>query len=369
MSNDKNGEYVGDFEIGLYTFGDLAPDLNKGGAANAHQRVKEIVAAAKLADEAGLDVFGIGEHHRLDMAVSSPPVVLAAIAQATRSIRLISATTVLSTADPVKVFQDFATVDQLSDGRAEIIAGRGAFVESFPLFGYDLDDYEQLFSEKIELLLKLGNNEHISWNGRFRTPLDHAEIAPRPVQQRLPVWIGVGGTPESAARAGRLGTGMSLAILGGDPARFKHLVDIYRQAGTQAGHDLQDLKVAVATHGYIAKTTDQALDEFLPHYMAYFGKLMRERGRAFTMSRDELKRMTGADMALAVGSPEQIIEKLLYQHEVFGHCRYMAQIDIGGQPFAKVAEAIELLAKEVAPVVRREIRRRQAGTRDSKNGV
>jgi probable LLM family oxidoreductase len=366
MSKELNGELEGGFEVGLYTFGDVAPDLHKGGAINAHQRVKEIVAAAKLADEAGLDVFGIGEHHRLDMAISSPPVILAAIAQATRRIRLISATTVLSTADPVKVFQDFATLDQVSDGRAEIIAGRGAFVESFPLFGYDLNDYEQLFSEKIELLLKLGDKESISWNGKFRAPLDHAEIAPRPVQQRLPVWIGVGGTPESAARAGRLGTGMSLAILGGDPARFKPLVDIYRQAGMLAGHKMHDLKVAVATHGYIAKTMDQALDEFHPHYMAYFGKLMRERGRLFGMSRNELMQMTSSDMALAVGSPEQIIEKILYQYEVLGHNRYMAQIDIGGQPFAKVAAAIELLATEVAPVVRREIRRRVAGARESK---
>lgn len=366
MSNEKNSELEGGFEVGLYTFGDFTPDLKNGGAINAHQRIKEIVAAAKLADEAGLDVFGIGEHHRLDMAVSSPPVVLAAIAQATSRMRLISATTVLSTSDPVKVFQDFSTVDLLSDGRAEIIAGRGAFVESFSLFGYDLDDYEQLFSEKIELLLKLGDNENISWNGKYRTPLNHAEIAPRPVQQKLPVWIGVGGTPESAARAGRLGTGMSLAILGGDPAQFKPLVDIYRQAGKLAGHKLQSLKVAVATHSYIAKTTEQALSEFYPHYTAYFGKLMKERGRVFNMSRDELMQMTRANMALAVGSPEQIIEKILYQHKVFGHSRYMAQVDIGGQPFAKVAAAIELLATEVAPVVRREIRRREAENLKSK---
>jgi probable LLM family oxidoreductase len=360
MSDKSNGRMDGDFEIGLYTFGDLAPDLDKGGALNTHQRVKEIVAAAKLADEAGLDVFGIGEHHRLDMAIASPPVLLAAIAQATRRIRLVSATTVLSTADPVKVFQDFATVDQVSDGRAEIIAGRGAFVESFPLFGYDLNDYEQLFSEKIELLLKLGENERITWNGRFRTPLNHAEIAPRPVQQKLPVWIGVGGTPESAERAGRLGTGMSLAILGGDPAGFKPLVDIYRQAGKRAGHKPQDLKVAVATHGYVAKTTDLAVDEFHPHYMAYFGKLMKERGRRFDMSRSELKQMTRPDTALGIGSPAQLIEKILYQHEVLGNSRYIAQIDIGGQPYDKIAAAIVLIASEVAPVVRREIRKREA---------
>jgi probable LLM family oxidoreductase len=349
----------GDFEIGLYTFGDNIADPKSGKAMSTQQRVKEIVAAAKLADEAGLDVFGIGEHHRLDMAISSPPVVLAAIAQVTKRIRLVSATSVLSTADPVKVFQDFATVDLLSDGRAEIIAGRGAFVESFPLFGYNLDDYEQLFSEKIELLLQLGDNERITWKGQFRSALNNSEIAPRPVQPQMPVWIGVGGTPESAVRAGRLGTGMSLAILGGDPAQFKPLVDIYRRAGAQAGHNLADLKVAVATHGYIAKTSQQAVEEFHPHYMNYFGTLMKERGRAFSMSHDELRRMTSTNMALAIGSPQQIIDKILYQHELFGHSRFMAQIDIGGQPFSRIAEAIELLANEVAPVVRREINKRE----------
>jgi probable LLM family oxidoreductase len=350
---ETNSLHSEGFEIGLYTFGDNKADPKSGKAISTQQRFKEIVAAAKLADEAGLDVFGIGEHHRLDMAISSPPVVL------TKRIRLVSATSVLSTADPVKVFQDFATVDLLSDGRAEIIAGRGAFVESFPLFGYNLDDYEQLFSEKIELLLQLGDNERITWKGQFRSALNNSEIAPRPVQSRMPVWIGVGGTPESAVRAGRLGTGMSLAILGGDPAQFKPLVDIYRRAGVQAGHHLADLKVAVATHGYIAETSQQAVEEFHPHYMNYFGSLMRERGRTFAMSHDELRQMASKNMALAIGSPQQIIDKILYQHELFGHSRFMAQIDIGGQPFSRIAKAIELLATEVAPVVRREISKRE----------
>jgi probable LLM family oxidoreductase len=347
-----------DFEIGLYTFGDIIADARTGRSVSAGQRIREIVAAAKLADEAGLDVFGIGEHHRLDMAVSSPPVVLAAIAQATKRIRLVSATTVLSTADPVRVFQDFSTVDLLSGGRAEIIAGRGAFVESFPLFGYELDDYEELFSEKIRLLLQLGEQERVSWNGRFRTALNHAEIAPRPAQTKMPVWIGVGGTPESAVRAGTLGTGMSLAMLGGDPSRFKPLVDIYRRAGAQAGFAAEDMAVAVASHGYVAKTSQQALDEFYPHYMNYFGSLMRERGRALNLSRADMERMASPDEALAVGSPQQIVEKILYQHELFGHTRFMAQIDIGGQPLTNIAAAIELLAVEVAPAVRREIGRK-----------
>ncbi|MDB4866458.1 MAG: luciferase [Cohnella sp.] len=357
MSDPINGKQGADFEIGLYTFGDIIADPRLGHAVSAGQRVKEIVAAAKLADEAGLDVFGVGEHHRLDMAVSSTPVVLAAIAQVTKRLRLVSATTVLSTADPVRVFQDFATVDLISEGRAEIIAGRGAFVESFPLFGYELDDYEELFSEKIKLLLQLGEQERISWSGRFRSSLHDAQIAPRPVQPKLPVWIGVGGTPESAVRAGMLGTGMSLAMLGGDPAHFKPLVDIYRRTGAQAGHSPADLKVAVASHGYVAKTSQQALDEFYPHYMNYFGSLMRERGRAFEMHREDLNHLVRADMALAVGSPQQIVEKILYQHELFGHTRFMAQIDIGGQPLSNIAAAIELLAVEVAPVVRREIKK------------
>ncbi|KIL37593.1 luciferase [Cohnella kolymensis] len=357
MTGAINEDQELDFEFGLYTFGDLARDPVTGRAIDAHERLQEIVAAAQLADEAGLDVFGVGEHHRLDFAVSSPAVVMAAIAQVTRRIRLFSATTVLSTADPVQVFEDFATLDLLSSGRAEIIAGRGAFVESFPLFGYDLNDYEGLFSEKIGLLLKLGAEERVNWNGHHRSALSNAEIAPRPLQQRMPVWIGVGGTPESAARAGTLGTGMTIAMLGGDPARFKPLVDIYKKAGAEAGHSPAELKIAVASHGYLASTTEQAAAEFYPYYMNYFGKLMRERGREFQLSRNDLLQMAGPNHALAVGSPQQIIEKILYQHELFGHHRFTAQIDIGGQPLSKVAAAIDLLAAEVAPVVRREIRK------------
>ncbi len=223
-------------EIGIYTFGDLGPDPQTGKTISIQQRLQEVLATAKLADEAGLDIFGVGEHHRLDYAISSPAVVLAAVAQHTKRIKLTSATTVLSTIDPVRLFEDFATLDLLSNGRAEIIAGRGAFVESFPLFGYDLNDYEELFEENMQLLQQLNANEIVNWQGSFRSSLENAMIAPRPAQEKLPIWIGVGGTPESAIRAGRLGTGLALAILGGDPIRFKPLVDLYRQAGAEAGH-------------------------------------------------------------------------------------------------------------------------------------
>jgi probable LLM family oxidoreductase len=341
-------------EIGLYTLADIGSDPHTGKNIGARQRVKEIIEAAKLADEAGLDVFGVGEHHRLDYAVSAPPVVLAAIAQVTKRIKLTSATTVLSTVDPVRLFEDFATLDLLSDGRAEIIAGRGAFVESFPLFGYNTNDYDALFSENMDLFLKLNENETISWTGQFRSSLRDAEIAPRPVKNQLPIWVGVGGTPESAARAGRLGVGMAMAILGGDPARFMPLVDLYRKAGLEAGHSAEDLKIGVTGHGYISKTTQQAKDEFYPYYSNYWSYVNRQRGMGFRMSRADFDQMTTPDTALFVGSPQQIVEKVLRQYELFGHQRFIAQMDIGGLPFKKVAEGIELLATEVAPIIRKE---------------
>jgi len=345
----------GEFEFGIYTLGDISADPVSGQLPSAGDRMKEIVAAAKLADEAGLDVFGVGEHHRLDFVISSPPVVLAAIAQATKQIRLTSATTVLGTSDPVRVFEDFSTLDLLSDGRAEIIAGRGAYVESFPLFGYELDDYKDLFYEKINLLLRLNESERISWNGRFRTGLQNAEIAPRPLQPRLPVWVGVGGTPQSAELAGKLGAGMALAMLGGDPAKFKPLVDVYRAAAIQAGHQREALKVAITSHGYIANSSQQAKDEYYPYYANYVGQFMGGNARGERLAREQFEQLANPLNALAVGSPEQLIEKILAQHELFGHNRFMAQFDIGGIPFSQVAASIELLAVKVAPVVRREL--------------
>lgn len=346
------------FEFGVYTLGDIVPDPLTGRSASHRERLRDIVAAAKLADEAGLDIFGVGEHHRLDFAVSSVPVVLSAISQVTKRIKLASTTMVLGTIDPVRLFEDFATLDLLSDGRAEIMVGRGAFTESFPLFGYDLSDYQQLFTENIGLLQKLGEESTVSWEGHFRSPLKDAEISPRPLQPSLPLWIGVGGTPASAERAGTLGTGMAIAILSGNPERFAHLAELYRQAGQQAGYSPDSLKVGITSHGYIAKTSKQALDDFYPYYLNYLNGIMAHPGQEFRFTREDFEAYTRPGEALAVGSPEQIVEKILHQHELFGHTRFMAQMDVGGMPFSKVASAIELLATEVAPIVRREIAKR-----------
>ncbi|MFN8421811.1 MAG: LLM class flavin-dependent oxidoreductase [Anaerolineae bacterium] len=274
MSESENSS----FQIGLYTFGELIADPTTGQRISPQQRLSEVLAMAKLADEAGLAVFGVGEHHRLDFTIATPPVVLAAIAQVTKRIRLTSAVTILSTLDPVHVFEDFATVDLLSAGRAELIVGRGAFIESFPLFGYNVADYDQLFPEKLNLLLKLNASERITWQGKFRTPLEDAEIAPRPVQPQLPIWVGVGGTPESAVRAGKLGLPMALAIIGGTAAQFVPLVDLYRRAGKQAGHDASKLKVGVTSHFHVSKTSQQAMSEFYPYYTHYFGQIAKGRG-------------------------------------------------------------------------------------------
>lgn len=356
MKVDQKEEKSG-MEIGIYTLADLVPDPHTGKAISAKQRLDEIIEAAKLADEAGLDVVGVGEHHRLDYAVSAPSIVLSAISQVTKRIKLTSATTVLNTIDPVRLFEDFATLDLLSNGRAEIIAGRGAFIESFPLFGYDVNQYDELFEENIELFLKLSADEKVSWNGRFRSALNDAEIAPRPLQRNIPLWVGVGGTLESAARAGRLGTGLAIAILGGDPIRFKPLADIYRQSAIQAGHAPEDLKVGVTGHAYISETTQQAKDEYYHYHTNYWGYFNRQRGLSTHMSKADFELLAGAETALFVGSSQQIIEKILRQYELFGHQRFIAQMDIGGMPFKKVAENIERLATEVAPVVRRETKK------------
>lgn len=355
MAVKQHEEEHSGMEIGIYTLADLGPDPHTGKTISARRRLEEIIEAAKIADQAGLDIFGVGEHHRLDYAVSAPPVVLSAISQVTKRIRLISTTTVLSTVDPVRLFEDFATLDLLSNGRAEIMAGRGAFIESFPLFGYDLENYDDLFEENIKLFQELSANERVTWKGHFRSPLYNAEIAPRPAQKNIPLWVGVGGTPESAARAGRLGTGLALAILGGDPIRFKPFVDLYRQAASEAGHAPDVVKVGVTGHTYIAETTEQAKEEFYPYYANYWEYLNFQLGRGTSMSRADFEQLASSETALFVGSPQQIIEKILRQYELFGHKRFIAQMDIGGLPFEKVAKGIELLATKVVPVVRREI--------------
>ncbi|MBH5318729.1 LLM class flavin-dependent oxidoreductase [Paenibacillus sp. GSMTC-2017] len=350
------------FEFGLYTFGDLTRDPHSGRAMSAKQRLDEVVAAAKLAEDVGLDVFGLGEHHTLNFSVTATPVVLSAIAQYTTKIRLTSATTVLSTVDPVRLYEDFATLDLLSNGRAEIIAGRGALVfsDTYKLFGYDLADYDDLFDEKIELLLKVNENETVTWNGRFRPELVESEVGPRPLGGKLPIWIGVGRTLASAERAGRLGAGLALAQLSGDPIRLKPLVEAYRAAGKAAGFKPEQLPVSISSHGYIGRTPRQAVDEYFPYHANYFEHIMQKRNSADRPSREEFELATAPDNALAVGGPQQIIEKILLQHELIGHNRYMLQLDIGGVPYAQVANAIELLATEVIPVVRRELNKKAA---------
>jgi len=340
------------FELGLYTFGDLMPEAQAGKAISAQQRLAEILSAAKLADAAGLDVFAVGEHHRLDMAVSATPVVLAAIAAVTTRIRLASAVTILSTADPVVVFEDFATVDLISAGRAEIIAGRGIFTESFPLFGYDLADYDDLFAEKLELLVRLNAAERVTWQGRFRPPLNDAPIAPRPAQARLPIWVGTGGTPSSIVRAGTLGLPLALANISLPPAKLAPLADLYRRTGTQSGQAAGALKISIATHMYISENSQDALNTFYPHYAGYFFTHTPSQYRAQEVTRTDYEERAGPHGAIFVGSPQQIIDKILYERELFGHQRFLAQIDIGGLPFADIARAIELFATKVAPVVR-----------------
>jgi alkanesulfonate monooxygenase SsuD/methylene tetrahydromethanopterin reductase-like flavin-dependent oxidoreductase (luciferase family) len=338
-------------ELGVYTFGDITADPHTGRAIAAPQRYAEIWAAAHLADEAGLDVFGVGEHHRLDLPISSPAVVMAAIAGGTKRIRLTSAVTILTTLDPVRVFQDFATVDLLSGGRAELIAGRGAYIESFALFGEDFAEYDALFAEKIDLLLKLSGSERVTWEGRFRPTLNNAEISPRPIG-KLPIWLGVGGNPESALRAGDLGLPVILANISQPPANFKDQIAAYRQRHAEKGHDASTRRVAIATHAYVAKDSQSALDEFYPHYSAYFRSHVPRANLAGEVPRDVYDKRAGPTGPIFVGSPQQIVDKLMYERELFGHDRFLAQVDIGGLPYAKVAQSIELLATHVLPAMR-----------------
>ena len=352
-------------EIGLYTLSELITDPATGRRVGAKQRLQETVAAAKLADETGLDVFGIGEHHRLDYAVSSPAVVLAAIAAVTRRIRLSSAVTVLGAADPVRVFEDFASLDLLSDGRAELMLGRGAFGEPFDLAGVPGDRYDAAFVENFDLLQRLNANERVTWSGSTRPALRTAEIAPRPVQDRIPTWIAVGGSPVSAQRAGRLGAPLVLAALGGPMQQALGVLSGYRRAGAAAGFATERLRVAIATHTYVAATSQAARDEFYPRYIRYWNEALPSPHPLGSLSRRDFDAFTGPDMMLMVGSPSEIVDKVLRQQELFGHDRFLAQLDIGAQPFSQVAKAIELLALEVAPQVRRALGEARAGAEGS----
>ncbi len=343
-------------EIGIYSFAELRADAATGRAVSAAQRLRDLLEEIELADQVGLDVFGVGEHHRPDFAVSAPAVVLAAAAERTKNIRLTSAVTVLSSDDPVRVFQEFATLDLLSGGRAEIMAGRGSFIESFPLFGYDLNDYDELFAEKLELLLRLRDDERVTWSGRHRAAIDDLGVYPRP-EGRLPVWVAVGGNPESAARAGTLGLPMALAIIGGQPERFTPFVRLHREAARRAGHGVPAL--SINSHGYIAETTERAAEEFFPFYASMMNAIGRERGWS-ELRRQDFDALRTLRGALVVGSPDDVVEKILFQHELFGHQRFLAQMSVGGLPHAQVLRSIELFGTEVAPAVRAEIARRTA---------
>jgi probable LLM family oxidoreductase len=338
-------------ELGLATFADLSSGVEP------QQRMRELMEEVELADQLGLDVFAIGEHHRPDFLVSSPAVVLGAAAVKTSTIRLSSAVTVLSSDDPVRVFQDFAEVDLLSGGRAEIMAGRGSFTESFPLFGYDLDDYDELYAEKLDLLLALRESAYVTWSGRHRPQLENAGVWPRPVQERLPVWVAVGGSPQSVVRAGTLGLPLTIAIIGGQPARFAPLVELYRDASRQAGHDSSRTRLAINTHAFIADSSAQADTAFASSYLTMMNRIGRERGWPPSGQR-EYEALRAPEGALAVGSPEQVAEKILYEHQLFGHDRYLAQMSVGAVAHADVMRSIELFATRVAPLVREELARR-----------
>jgi probable LLM family oxidoreductase len=325
-------------ELGIYTFGELT-----SGETSPADRLHNLLEEIALADEVGLDVFGVGEHHRPDFAVSAPAVVLAAAAARTKRIRLTSAVSVVSSDDPIRVFQDFATLDLLSGGRAEIMAGRGSFIESFPLFGYSLSDYDRLFEEKLERLLEVRDRDDLG-------------VYPRPLQDPLPVWIAVGGAPESAVRAGRLGLPMALAIIGGMPERFAPFAELHRRAAIEAGHEPPAL--SINSHGFVAETSQEAADEAFPPFAQMMNRIGRERGWP-PLSREDFEAARTLRGANFVGSPQQVVDKILFQHEIFGHQRFLIQFSVGSLPHASLMRSIELFGTEVAPAVRAELARRE----------
>jgi probable LLM family oxidoreductase len=339
-------------ELGLITFADMEPEEKPGTGVHGHQRLMDLMEEIRLADELGLDVYGVGEHHRPDYAVSTPAVVLGAAAVLTKNIRLASAVTVLSSDDPVRVYQDFATVDLLSGGRAEIMAGRGSFIESFPLFGYDLHDYDELFEEKIDLLLQLNRSEFISWKGKHRAAIDDIGVYPRPLRGSIPIWLAAGGTPASAVRAGTLGLPLTLAIIGGQPAQFVPFVKLYKK--TAAEHGNNSPLLGINNHVFIAEESQQAADDFYPYYAKMMGKIGRERGWP-PLTREQYDYARSPRSSLMVGSVQEVIDKILYQHELFGNTRFMAQASVGNVPHSLVMRSIELFGTKVAPAVRKAV--------------
>ena len=338
-------------EIGIDSFAAMFSN-DTGTSLDDKDSMAQLLERIEQADRSGLDVFGIGEHHRKGFLDSAPALILAAAAARTKRIRLTSAVTVLSAADPVRVFQSFATLDLISQGRAEMVVGRGSFIEAFPLFGLDLEDYDALFTEKLSLLLAIRKSEFVTWSGKFRPALHNQPVYPRPLQDPFPIWIGVGGTPASFVRAGQLGLPLMVAIIGGETHRFRPLVDLYREAGEKAGHSPDQLKVGLHSLGYVGKTTKEAVDDFYPGYAAGMTKIGRERGWA-PMTRAAFDAQRGPKGALLVGGPEEVAEKILRHSEALGGIsRVTFQMDSAGLAHDKLMESIELIGTGVAGVVR-----------------
>ncbi|MCB1446915.1 MAG: LLM class flavin-dependent oxidoreductase [Rhizobiaceae bacterium] len=338
-------------ELGLYTFADVNPDAGAGDRGrDAAERARHLLEEIELADRVGLDVFGLGEHHRPDYLASAPAVLLAGAAARTKSIRLTSAVTVLSSDDPVRVYQQYATLDAISNGRAEIMAGRGSFIESFPLFGYSLDDYDRLFAEKLDLLLAIREQEKVTWSGELRASIDGRGVYPRSVQEKLPVWIAVGGTPQSVARAGYLGLPLALAIIGGEPARFAPLFDLYREAARKGGHDPATLGTSINVHGFIADTTQAALDAYYEPSTAVMNRIGRERGWG-PSGRAHFEASASPRGALFIGDPERVAEKIVAHHRIFRNDRFLLQMALGLMPHDQLMRGIELYGTKVKPMV------------------
>jgi probable LLM family oxidoreductase len=337
-------------ELGITTFAETYPDPLTGEKISHGDRLRQVLEEIVLAEEVGLAVYGVGEHHRPDFAASSPAVVLAAAAGRTSRIRLSPAVIILSSADPVRTFQDFATLDQVSSGRAELLVGRGSFIESFPLFGYSLADYDELFSEKLDLLLAIRDNERVTWSGKHRPPLDNQAIYPRPYQDPLPVWVGVGGTPESIVRAATRGLPVALAIIGGNPDRFAFFADLHRRTLVESGFDPAHVPLAVHAHGYLSDDPDQAADEYYPSYALAMSTIGRERGWG-PMTRQQFDMMRGPEGSLVFGEVEVVAAKIIRIREILGIERFMLHISVGTLPHDKVMRAIELFGTKVAPIV------------------
>src|SRR2546428_9941653 len=342
-------------QIGIDSFAAAISDPATGLTLSPVERMHHLLEEIEIADRVGLEVFGIGEHHRAEFLDSAPVVILGAAAARTKNIRLTSAVTVLSAGDPVRVFQEFATLDLISHGRAEIVAGRGSFIESYPLFGLRLEDYDSLFSEKLDLLLKIRESTHVHWSGKHRAPLAGQAVYPRPLQNPLPIWIGVGGTPESFARAGMLGLPLMVAIIGGEPKRFRPLIDLYREAGRRAGHSAEKLIVGLHAIGFLGDTTQEAADNFYPGYAHTFTEIGKERGWP-PATRAQFDALRGPTGALLIGDAETVAQKILYVNEILGGLsRITFQLGVSALPHEKMLRSIELLGTGVAPIVRKHL--------------